>query len=94
MFLPFKDLNPTRTFPFVNYLLIAANIAGYAYESLLIRQSGEVAIVAGYGLVATRLLTDPLGEAFTILVTCSTSTSSATTSRTLWGTGVTSASTC
>src|SRR5687768_16959543 len=66
MFLPFKDLNPTRTVPFVTYLLIAANIIGYIYESLLIRQSGEVAIVAGYGLVATRLLTDPLGEAFTI----------------------------
>jgi membrane associated rhomboid family serine protease len=66
MFLPFKDLNPTRSVPFVTYLLIAANIVGYIYESLLIRQSGEVAIVAGYGLVATRLLTDPLGEAFTI----------------------------
>ena len=66
MFLPFKDLNPTRTFPFVTYLLIAANVVGYVYESLLIRQSGEVAIVAGYGLVATRLLSDPLGEAFTI----------------------------
>ncbi|HKY38705.1 MAG TPA: rhomboid family intramembrane serine protease [Polyangiaceae bacterium] len=66
MFLPFKDLNPTRSVPFVTYLLIAANVAGYIYESLLIRQSGEVAIVAGYGLVATRLLTDPFGEAFTI----------------------------
>jgi membrane associated rhomboid family serine protease len=66
MFLPFKDLNPTRSVPFITYLLIAANVVGYIYESLLIRQSGEVAIVAGYGLVATRLLSDPLGEAFTI----------------------------
>ena len=63
---PIKDQNPTRTFPFVNYLLIAANIAAYVWESLLIRQSGEAAIVTGYGLVATRLLTDPLGEGFTI----------------------------
>ena len=63
---PIKDQNPTRTFPFVNYLLIAANIAAYVWESLLIRQSGEAAIVTGYGLVATRLLTDPFGEGFTI----------------------------
>jgi membrane associated rhomboid family serine protease len=63
---PIKDQNPTRTFPFVNYLLIAANIAGYVWESLSIRQSGEAAIVTGYGLVATRLLSDPFGEAFTI----------------------------
>jgi membrane associated rhomboid family serine protease len=63
---PIKDQNPTRTFPFVNYLLIAANIAAYVWESLLIRQSGEAAVVTGYGLVATRLLTDPFGEGFTI----------------------------
>jgi membrane associated rhomboid family serine protease len=64
---PIKDQNPTRTFPFVNYLLIAANIAAYVWQSLSMRQSGEVAIVAGYGLVATRLLVDPFGEGFTIL---------------------------
>ena len=63
---PIKDQNPTRTFPFVNYLLIAANIAAYAGETWLISQQGEAAVVSGYGLVATRLLTDPLGEAFTI----------------------------
>src|SRR6187551_3144837 len=63
---PIKDENPTRTFPFVNYLLIAANVLGYVYETLLIQRSGEAAIVTGYGLVATRLLLDPLGEAFTI----------------------------
>jgi len=64
---PLKDENPTRTFPFVNYLLLAANIAGYVVETLMIRDSGEAAVVTGYGLVATRLLSDPLGEAFTVL---------------------------
>ena len=63
---PIKDQNPTRTFPFVNYLLIAANIAAYVWETLLIQQSGEAAIVSGYGLVATRLLIDPTGELYTI----------------------------
>jgi membrane associated rhomboid family serine protease len=33
---------------------------------LLVRQYGKTAIVAGYGLVATRLLGDPSGEAFTV----------------------------
>lgn len=64
---PIKDQNPTRTFPFVNYLLIAANVAAYVWETLLIQQAGESAVVSGYGLVATRLLSDPAGEAFTIL---------------------------
>lgn len=63
---PIKDQNPTRTFPFVNYLLIAANVAAYVWESLLVQQQGESAVVSGYGLVATRLLSDPTGEAFTI----------------------------
>jgi membrane associated rhomboid family serine protease len=63
---PIKDQNPTRTFPFVNYGLIALNIAAYIWETLLIQQQGESAIVTGYGLVATRLLTDPAGELFTI----------------------------
>ena len=63
---PIKDQNPTRTFPFVNYLLIAVNLAAYVWQTLLVQQNGEVAVVAGYGLVATRLLTDPPGELFTI----------------------------
>src|SRR5215213_5037244 len=63
---PIKDQNPTRTFPFVNYLLIAGNVAAYVWETLLIQQNGEAAVVSGYGLVATRLLTDPLGELFTV----------------------------
>jgi membrane associated rhomboid family serine protease len=63
---PIKDQNPTRTFPFVNYLLIALNVAAFVGETLLIHQNGEAAVVSGYGLVATRLLADPAGEAFTI----------------------------
>jgi membrane associated rhomboid family serine protease len=67
MFLPLKDINPSRAFPFVNYLLIAANVLGYVVESLAIRQSGAAAILAGYGVVPTRLLADPPGEALTLL---------------------------
>jgi membrane associated rhomboid family serine protease len=66
MLVPLKDLNPTRTFPFVNYSLIAANVVGYIIELSLISQYGARNIVTGFGLVPARLLMDPLGEAFTI----------------------------
>lgn len=65
--IPIKDQNPTRTFPFVNYLLLAANIAAYIGQELLVRQYGRSAVITGYGLVPTRLAADPLGEAFTVL---------------------------
>jgi membrane associated rhomboid family serine protease len=32
MFIPLKDLNPSRTYPFVNITLILANIAVFLYE--------------------------------------------------------------
>jgi len=32
MFIPLKDLNPTRTYPFVNITLILANIVVFIYE--------------------------------------------------------------
>jgi membrane associated rhomboid family serine protease len=63
---PLKDQNPTRTVPFVNYCLLAANVAAFVLQLLWMGQSGEAAVVAGYGLVPTRLMFDPLGEAFTI----------------------------
>jgi len=35
MFLPFKDENPSRSFPFVTILLIMANIGIYVYQMIL-----------------------------------------------------------
>src|SRR5260370_35967841 len=32
MFIPLKDLNPSRTYPFVNITLILANIVVFIYE--------------------------------------------------------------
>jgi len=65
--LPIGDRNPTRTTPFVNYLLIVANVAAFVYQYWLILGGGEAWVVPGYGLVATRLMNDPAGEAFTVL---------------------------
>lgn len=66
MFVPLRDENPTRRPAFVNYGLIVLNVAVFLYTWPLI--SGvEPWLVSGYGLVPTRLVNDPLGEAFTIL---------------------------
>jgi membrane associated rhomboid family serine protease len=64
--LPIADDNPTRTTPFVNYALLIANILAYVWQFVLESAGGEAWLVPGYGLVATRLANDPLGEAFTL----------------------------
>jgi membrane associated rhomboid family serine protease len=66
MFFPLRDENPTERAPFVNYGLIALNIAAFLYTWPSIA-GGQWWILPGYGLVPTRLAADPGGEAFTIL---------------------------
>lgn len=60
--LPIGDQNPTRTFPFVNYALIAVNVLVFAWQYLLIAAGGEAAIAPGLGLVPARFTLNPLGE--------------------------------
>jgi membrane associated rhomboid family serine protease len=66
MFFPLRDENPTQRVPFVNYGLVALNIAAFLYTWPSI-SGGQWWIVPGYGLVATRIAADPAGEAFTVL---------------------------
>jgi membrane associated rhomboid family serine protease len=63
--IPISDLNPTRVRPFVNWVLIATNIAVFLYEYSLLA-SGAAWVVPGYGMVPTRMAADPAGEAFTV----------------------------
>jgi membrane associated rhomboid family serine protease len=65
--LPIGDRNPTRTTPFVNYALIIANVVAFVYQYQLMAGGGDAWVVPGYGVVATRLMNDPAGEAFTVL---------------------------
>ncbi|MFC1642886.1 rhomboid family intramembrane serine protease [Myxococcota bacterium] len=67
MFVPLYDLNPTRSRPIVNYLLLAANLVAWGLELLLMGAWGPGVVTAGYGLLPLRLVRDPLGEAFTVL---------------------------
>lgn len=59
--IPLRDINPVRSTPIVNYLLILANIGAYLYMNSL-----PPWYEPGYALVPTRIAADPLGEAFTI----------------------------
>jgi len=65
--IPNSDQNPTRTTPYVTYVLIALNIVAFLLERQLIGSHGESYVISGYGLVPTRISADPSGEAFTIL---------------------------
>jgi membrane associated rhomboid family serine protease len=63
--IPIRDENPTQRVPFVNYGLITLNIVVFLYMWPSIT-GGAWWLVPGYGLVPTRLVADPLGEAFTV----------------------------
>jgi membrane associated rhomboid family serine protease len=64
--IPISDQNPTRTTPYVTYVLIALNILAFLAERRLIGSHGESYVIAGYGLVPSRVSADPSGEAFTV----------------------------
>jgi len=64
--IPLRDENPTQRVPFVNYGLITLNIVVFLYTWPSIA-AGAWWLVPGYGLVPTRIVGDPLGEAFTVL---------------------------
>jgi membrane associated rhomboid family serine protease len=59
--LPLRDINPVRSTPIVNYLLILTNVAAFLWVKSL-----PPWYEPGYALIPTRIFADPLGEAFTI----------------------------
>ncbi len=66
--LPIRDKLPTRRFPFVNYALLAINIAVFAWERLLIAGGADPrTLVYSWGLVPARFLQSPIDESITVL---------------------------
>jgi membrane associated rhomboid family serine protease len=58
--LPLKDLNPTRTRPYVTWVLIALNTIVFLFE-LLLESSGQLnSFILNYGLVPAAVTADPL----------------------------------
>jgi membrane associated rhomboid family serine protease len=66
MFFPLRDINPTRSFPFVSYLLLVSNIAAFGWMLLNVSQ-GQEAFVRELGLVPARIVRDPLPAAYTVV---------------------------
>jgi membrane associated rhomboid family serine protease len=66
--LPLRDHLPTRTFPFVNYALIAANVAVFILQvNAMATGTNAIAIEQRWALVPARLLEDPAGAIPTVL---------------------------
>jgi membrane associated rhomboid family serine protease len=64
---PLRDHLPTRTFPFVNYVLIAANIAVFVFQYNAIASGvSELAFARQWFLIPRNLLNDPIGAVPTI----------------------------
>jgi membrane associated rhomboid family serine protease len=63
MFLPLKDINPTRRRPYATYSLIAANIAVFIYQLSLGTRLGTM-FIASYGATPYEIthLTDLVGK--------------------------------
>ena len=65
--LPLRDQLPTRLTPFVNYALIAANVAGFLWERSIIAQGVQPdRLLLVYGLVPARLFIDPVATLETV----------------------------
>ncbi|HXX70083.1 MAG TPA: rhomboid family intramembrane serine protease [Polyangiaceae bacterium] len=60
-FLPLRDHLPTRTVPFINYALIAANVAVFLWEEAQIAGGVDPDVLDhALGLVPVRLIADPV----------------------------------
>jgi membrane associated rhomboid family serine protease len=65
--LPIRDRLPTRLVPFINYSLIAANVAVFVLERMAIASGVRPQeLVFGYGLIPARLFHDPVGGVETL----------------------------
>jgi membrane associated rhomboid family serine protease len=65
MFIPVRDRLPTRSFPFINYLLIIANVLVFLWEQAL-AESGYDTIGSVLGFVPYQFNHDPIATAPTV----------------------------
>ena len=64
--IPVRDRLPTRTVPFINYLLIAANVVFFIWEQAL-SEAGYSGLEASLGFIPHRFALAPISSAPTIL---------------------------
>ncbi|MCX7821311.1 MAG: rhomboid family intramembrane serine protease [Brevinematales bacterium] len=63
--IPIKDENPTRSFPFVNTLLIIANIGVFLYQ-VFNPEMGEY-ILKKFSMIPMVFLSDPINEGYRLI---------------------------
>lgn len=63
--IPIRDINPTRTTPWVTWGLIALNLAVFVFQRWVLMD--EHGLVQAGGFIPARFLADPVGEGGTIL---------------------------
>jgi membrane associated rhomboid family serine protease len=63
--IPIRDHLPTRSTPYLTWVLIFLNVVVFLFEQALLEPTGG-RIIADYGFVPLRFLADPAGEFFTI----------------------------
>jgi membrane associated rhomboid family serine protease len=66
--LPIRDINPTRRVPWVTYLLIAINVAVYAFQFLVLSDEQNVWFVKRHGVIPYYLFSG-YGPALSTLIT-------------------------
>jgi membrane associated rhomboid family serine protease len=66
MFLPLRDVNPTRTFPFISYSLLVSNVVAFVLMVLSISE-GQEAFISELGLIPARITREPLEAAYTVI---------------------------
>jgi membrane associated rhomboid family serine protease len=65
--LPLRDRLPTRSFPIVNYALIAINVVAFVWERALLSAGyAPQDLLFGWGLIPRRLVFAPLDNGWTI----------------------------
>jgi len=52
--IPLRDINPSRTFPFINYMLIVTNIVAFIFELTLGRHLGQ--LIFQFGVIPLRFV--------------------------------------
>ncbi len=64
--LPYRDINPTRRTPWLTWALLAVNGLVYLFAASL-SPASHARLLWALGVVPSRLLADPAGEAYTIV---------------------------
>ncbi len=65
--IPYRDHNPSRITPVLTIGLVMINVLVFLLELYVFANGGEEAFFDSYAIIPAQLLTNPIGEAFTVI---------------------------